>query len=119
MSWRDGYRLKIAGVGEARILPDDLGHYTAEMRQGDKQLGSRTVGSIEEAFRLADRAVDRQWGAYADWTKARAKWIKEPASAKQLGFLRRNGVPDEILKDLSKGRGSALIEKLLQKKGGG
>jgi superfamily II DNA or RNA helicase len=114
--WREGYRLVIAGAGEARIQQDDLGRYTAEIYQGDKQLGSRSVDGIEEAFRLSDRAVERQWGSSADWTRTKAKWIKEPASQKQIGFLRRSGVPEDMLKDLSKGKGSSMIERLMQKK---
>jgi superfamily II DNA or RNA helicase len=114
-AWRDGYRLKLGDRGEARVLPDDLGRYTAALWEGERCLGSRTVESLGEAFEKADSAVTRAWGKSMDWTLKKAKWVKEPPSEKQLGFLRRNKVPEELLTDLTKGKASAMITRLLEK----
>ena len=76
------------------------------------------MDSLEEAFRTTDRAIGKCWGREEDWSLRKSSWTKEPPSEKQLSFLRRKKVPPEMLVDLSKGKATAMISRLILKEKG-
>jgi superfamily II DNA or RNA helicase len=115
--WKDGYRLNLRDGCLAAIEPEGSGHWEASLWAGGRCLGKRTVLDLAEAFRVADRAVTRQWGEDADWTRRDAKWVTEPASAKQRAFLSRMGVDRKTVAGLTRGQASRAISRLLEKNG--
>jgi len=68
--------------------------------------------TLHDAIRQADDHIKANYPEEVVLVDRSAKWRREPASPKQLDALRRMGVREEHLADLSRGHASRLLTRL-------
>ena len=105
----------------ARLLQDTLGQWRVEIPVNPAVVGDRAVRKFAIAgslllpdFREADSLIERVWPkAVGALLRQDAGWRKDPATPKQIGFLRAKGIPETTLIELSKGAAAGMIGQLM------
>jgi ATP-dependent helicase IRC3 len=122
MSWlasgEDRYSLHLQGV-QVAIQGDELGRYRILLIAQSVKTHPQPFENLQAAVREAERVVHLRYPASVPLVTGRAKWRSDPPTEKQVAFLRRLGVEEEIIAGLdSKGQAVSLINiKLADKKG--
>lgn len=110
----DGYVLD-CGPHRLASLIADRGEGTWRMRvtvgPGDVRESAPTPAPLERVVRSADAIIARHWPEAARFAGASQAWLTRPASPKQIGRLRRMGVPEGVLHGITASQASGMISR--------
>jgi superfamily II DNA or RNA helicase len=93
----------------ARIVCDILGEYSLEIGSRQVDLGT----DLLQALRRADNLVLREWADARLLILNNAAWRCQPATEKQVAFLRKKGFPPHVLAELTKGQAALAITQAI------
>jgi ABC-type taurine transport system substrate-binding protein len=68
----------------------------------------------KEAFQKAEDYVAKNHESKMRWLKKNATWKKEPATLKQLNYLKGLGVELEDIENITQGKASLLIDQAIR-----
>jgi hypothetical protein len=114
-----GFYLSCGQRREARIRQDMLGVYRLQLTDDGRRWEHALACDPAAAVRAADRLVLDCWPEAGGLVLAAARWRQEPATGKQLAFLRTVGathalpLPDSVLTTLTKGEAQQAIARVL------
>jgi len=101
----------------AQLQSDPLGFWVltlhSDMRDERFELGVE----LAAAFEKADSIIAREFEGAGAVASASAKWRSQPPTEKQLYWLKRKGVDEDIIARLNKGTASAMLDKLMGQRG--
>ena len=69
---------------------------------------------LRRAFEEAERVVNGRFLGVARFAQKDARWRQAAPTDLQLARLRKEGVPETVLQGLTRGKASAMIERLAQ-----
>lgn len=115
--FRDNYyRLSLPNRGMIHVFQNALGQWDCldeRFVDGQKETASiATVESIEQAFHETEKYFNLHHADKRGLALINAPWKKERPSEKQIYWLRKNGISDEKISNLTKGQASLLMSKL-------
>lgn len=108
----DTYMINLTGGEKLKIQGDTLGRYTVYLKHetGVYRLG--VCQDMQEAFRRSDKWIVQNRSDNIKLIDTNEPWRKQPATDKQLKWLKKFGVP--IIEGLSKGEASQMLDKLFE-----
>lgn len=96
----------------AIVSLDELGQAHVVLQSSMRQPLNVKYDTIKSAFSAAERLVRQVWPDCGGIVSARAEWRKRPPSDGQIRFMRRLGVPQDLINAVqTMGQASGLIEK--------
>ena len=95
-----------------RLKCDPLGFWVLNLSTDKGETSIEVGNGLEEAFQEADVALRREFpGAYAV-AGAKARWRKDPPTEKQVFWLRKKGVAEDVIAMMDKGQANAMLTRL-------
>lgn len=96
----------------AEVRIDELGRPHASLTSSSRQPLTAPYPDLRTAFLCVEDHVRRLWPDCGGIVSAKAAWRDRPPSEGQLRFMKRLGVPDDVLSQVqTMGQASMLIEK--------